>query len=73
VVASGAGSELYRGLGAVMIGGLSLSTVFTLVLIPVLFTLWFDARAALARSVARARSRTSNGRLPAGGAGGGGA
>jgi HAE1 family hydrophobic/amphiphilic exporter-1 len=62
VVSSGAGSELYRGLGAVMIGGLSLSTVFTLVLIPILFTLWFDVRA----SVARALARVSNGRLPEG-------
>jgi HAE1 family hydrophobic/amphiphilic exporter-1 len=72
VVSSGAGSELYRGLGAVMIGGLSLSTVFTLVLIPVLFTLWFDLRTALARAFARARGGTSNGRLPVGGGGGGG-
>jgi HAE1 family hydrophobic/amphiphilic exporter-1 len=67
VVASGAGSELYRGLGAVMVGGLSLSTVFTLVLIPVLFTLWFDVKAALVRVGAR----VWNGRLPAGGTGGG--
>jgi HAE1 family hydrophobic/amphiphilic exporter-1 len=56
VVASGAGSELYRGLGAVMVGGLATSTVFTLVLIPVLFTLWFDVRAGLARAVTRIRS-----------------
>ncbi len=70
VVSSGAGSELYRGLGAVMIGGLSLSTVFTLVLIPILFTLWFDAKAALARAVGRIRNgRLPSGRLPAGGAG----
>lgn len=35
----GAGSELYRGLGAVVIGGLIVSTVFTLVLVPLLFGL----------------------------------
>jgi HAE1 family hydrophobic/amphiphilic exporter-1 len=35
----GAGSELYRGLGSVVIGGLALSTIFTLYLIPSLFTL----------------------------------
>lgn len=30
----GAGSELYRGLAAVIIGGLSVSTIFTLILLP---------------------------------------
>ncbi|MGH7268486.1 MAG: efflux RND transporter permease subunit, partial [Candidatus Rokuibacteriota bacterium] len=64
VVSSGAGSELYRGLGAVMVGGLSMSTLFTLVLIPVLFTLWFELKAALARAAARIRNgRVRNGRL----------
>jgi HAE1 family hydrophobic/amphiphilic exporter-1 len=33
-IAAGSGSELYRGLGAVMIGGQIVSTVFTLVLVP---------------------------------------
>lgn len=60
VVASGAGSELYRGLGAVMVGGLSTSALFTLVLIPALFTLWFDLRAWAAERVAR----TWDGRVP---------
>ena len=32
----GSGSELYRGLGAVVVGGLVVSTIFTLVLVPVL-------------------------------------
>ncbi len=45
----GAGSELYRGLGSVVIGGLAVSTVFTLFLVPALFSLVLDARAALAR------------------------
>jgi HAE1 family hydrophobic/amphiphilic exporter-1 len=36
VLAPGPGSELYRGLGSVIIGGLALSTVFTVFLIPVL-------------------------------------
>ena len=43
----GAGSELYRGLGSVVIGGLALSTVFTLVLIPALFTLTYGLGQAL--------------------------
>ena len=34
VLASGSGSELYRGLGSVLIGGLAFSTVFTLFVIP---------------------------------------
>lgn len=39
VVMPGAGSELYRGLGSVMVGGLLLSTLFTLLVIPVMFGL----------------------------------
>ncbi|MDM8537905.1 efflux RND transporter permease subunit [Desulfobacterales bacterium HSG17] len=34
VVSTGSGSELYRGLGSVLLGGLALSTVFTLFVIP---------------------------------------
>ena len=30
----GAGSELYRGLGAVVLGGLSLSAVLTMAIVP---------------------------------------
>ncbi len=60
VVFPGAGSELYRGLGSVVVGGLVVSTLFTLVLIPCLLTVvlaiqarWFGAqprRGALATS-----------------------
>ena len=34
VVATGSGSELYRGLGSVLLGGLAMSTLFTLYVIP---------------------------------------
>ena len=34
VIFPGAGAELYRGIGSVVIGGLLISTVFTLVLVP---------------------------------------
>jgi len=34
VIAPGPGSELYRGLGSVVLGGLALSTVFTVFIIP---------------------------------------
>ncbi|MFT5241038.1 MAG: HAE1 family hydrophobic/amphiphilic exporter-1 [Candidatus Promineifilaceae bacterium] len=44
VLFPGAGSELYRGIGGVVIGGLFLSTVFTLILIPSLLSLVLTAR-----------------------------
>jgi HAE1 family hydrophobic/amphiphilic exporter-1 len=39
VIVPGAGSELYRGLGSVMLGGLVVSTFVTLVLVPLLLGL----------------------------------
>jgi HAE1 family hydrophobic/amphiphilic exporter-1 len=48
VLLGGAGSELYRGLGAVVIGGLLVSTVFTLILTPALMSLMLDAQAWVA-------------------------
>jgi HAE1 family hydrophobic/amphiphilic exporter-1 len=47
VLSSGAGSELYRGMGAVQLGGMLLSTLFTLVLVPTVFSLWIDAQGGL--------------------------
>lgn len=38
-IGQGAGSELYRGLGAVILGGLIVSTVFTLFFVPTLLSL----------------------------------
>lgn len=38
VVMPGAGSELYRGLGAVVLGGIVVSTIFTLLLTPLVFS-----------------------------------
>lgn len=46
VLAPGSGSELYRGLGAVVVGGLIVSTVFTLVLVPLLLGGLMRAREA---------------------------
>jgi HAE1 family hydrophobic/amphiphilic exporter-1 len=48
VLFPGAGSELYRGLGSVVLGGLVVSTVFTLVFVPALFGLTMDAKQWLA-------------------------
>jgi HAE1 family hydrophobic/amphiphilic exporter-1 len=41
VLFPGAGSELYRGLGAVLLGGLLFATLVTLVLVPALLALCF--------------------------------
>jgi len=38
VLMPGSGSELYRGLGAVVVGGLVVSTIFTLLLVPILLS-----------------------------------
>ena len=48
VLFPGAGSELYRGLGSVVLGGLLVSTVFTLLLVPTLFSLLLDAKRQVA-------------------------
>ena len=44
VLSTGSGSELYRGLGSILIGGLAMSTVFTLFVIPSLlvFVIGFE-------------------------------
>lgn len=38
VLSTGAGSELYRGLGSILLGGLAVSTIFTLFVIPALLS-----------------------------------
>lgn len=44
VLMPGAGSELYRGLGSVVVGGLIVSTIFTLIVVPLLLSLVIDVR-----------------------------
>ena len=44
VLSPGAGSELYRGLGSIILGGLGCSTLFTLILVPTLLRLLLDVR-----------------------------
>jgi HAE1 family hydrophobic/amphiphilic exporter-1 len=53
VLMPGAGSELYRGLGAVVLGGLAFSTLFTLILVPSLFTLMLDMQRWIGRQIRR--------------------
>lgn len=42
IIFPGAGSEFYRGLGSVVVGGLLVSTFFTIFLVPALFSLVMD-------------------------------
>ena len=44
VVSAGAGSELYRGIGSIVLGGLVTSTIFTLILVPALFSFFMDLK-----------------------------
>ena len=47
VLLPGAGSELYRGVGAIVLGGLALSTLLTLFVVPAVFSVvWRVARRA---------------------------
>lgn len=57
VLATGAGNELYRGLGGVVLGGLACSTLFTLFVVPLLLSLVIDAEAALRRVKERVFSK----------------
>ena len=54
----GPGSEVYRGLAAVIVGGMSVSTIFTLVYLPSLLRLGEDAPATLAQKVAETAPAT---------------
>jgi HAE1 family hydrophobic/amphiphilic exporter-1 len=53
VLFPGAGSELYRGLGSVVLGGLIVSTLFTVFLVPSLFSLTLGAKERLVRLLSR--------------------
>ena len=61
VLFPGAGSELYRGLGSVVLGGLLVSTVFTLVLVPTLFSLTLDAKEFVMNRAWRAENDDAQG------------
>jgi HAE1 family hydrophobic/amphiphilic exporter-1 len=41
-IGGGSGAELYQGLGAVIVGGLAVSTLFTLLLVPLLMSIGHD-------------------------------
>jgi HAE1 family hydrophobic/amphiphilic exporter-1 len=50
VIMPGSGSELYRGLGSVVTGGLMMATLFTLIVVPLTFSLVIDIRVLLTGS-----------------------
>jgi HAE1 family hydrophobic/amphiphilic exporter-1 len=60
VLFPGAGSELYRGLGSVVVGGLVVSTLFTLVLVPALFSLMLGLRLRLTGQAAKGTKKTES-------------
>jgi HAE1 family hydrophobic/amphiphilic exporter-1 len=49
VIFPGSGSEFYRGLGSVVVGGLTVSTVFTLFLVPSVFSIVLDVKENLSK------------------------
>ncbi len=60
VLFTGPGSEIYRGLGSVVVGGLAVSTVFTVLLVPAVFSLFMDLRIWLRRNFLRTRQATAD-------------
>lgn len=56
----GAGSELYRGLGSVVLGGLIVSTLVTLILVPTMFTLMVDLKNLLRKNQRSSRLQATN-------------
>ncbi len=65
VLMPGSGSELYRGLGSVVVGGLLVSTIFTLFLTPLLLSLVIDAQQALRRRRERVKAAPAAAPVPA--------
>ena len=51
IIMPGAGSELYRGLGSVVVGGLAVSSVFTLFVTPLVFSYAIDAVRFLRKAI----------------------
>ncbi|MFQ5412435.1 MAG: efflux RND transporter permease subunit, partial [Phycisphaerae bacterium] len=66
VVRPGSGAELYRGVGAVVLGGLLLSSLFTLIVVPAMLSLFMGARVSLGRMLFGREPGVSGGSVPAG-------
>jgi HAE1 family hydrophobic/amphiphilic exporter-1 len=61
VLTEGSGSELYRGVGTITLGGLSVSTVLTLLVTPALFVLVWRVRRVFTRRASGAVSASASG------------
>ena len=59
VVIPGAGSEIYRGLGSVVVGGLALSALLTLLIVPPLLGLFVDVLEGRRRSAQNAEAQAA--------------
>jgi HAE1 family hydrophobic/amphiphilic exporter-1 len=55
ILLPGSGSEFYRGLGSVVVGGLTVSTIFTLILVPSVFSLVLDAKTYISQRISKMR------------------
>ncbi len=55
ILLPGSGSEFYRGLGSVVVGGLIVSTMFTLILVPSVFSLVLDAKTRASQWIYKAK------------------
>jgi len=64
VMFPGAGSELYRGLGSVVVGGLALSAVLTLLIVPPMMTLLVEPLERRAQQRKTARAEAPDGAAP---------
>jgi len=49
ILSPGSGSEFYRGLGSVVVGGMVVSTIFTLFLVPTVFSIVLDAKESVSK------------------------
>ncbi len=56
ILLPGSGSEFYRGLGSVVVGGLLVSTLFTLILVPSVFSLVLEARTNFSAWISKIKS-----------------
>lgn len=60
ILLPGSGSEFYRGLGSVVVGGLLVSTLFTLILVPSVFSLVLDSRNNFSEWISKIRERRTD-------------
>jgi len=60
ILLPGSGSEFYRGLGSVVVGGLLVSTLFTLILVPSVFSLVLEAKTSFSEWFSKIRGKRTD-------------